>query len=235
MATFSADFAALTGDPATSEAIVKWQRAAGLWGKYVDGICGPMTLAAIRLHLDRRKIAGIPRPSPGELVFVRGAKSMIRRRNHIGDVAYDCSVYWLDACGERQGSACSTMPMQITSKASPFGLVAVVRPGEYIARRTTHKGAPALRLQGSVPCWRNRSGWPFISRGDVQWSEELAAGAGCPQTDDRGTYATDILFHPGPPHGFSIGCFTAPIDAVTAIVNAMPRNGIKIRLVEGWE
>lgn len=231
--THAARFEAITGQPATTANVVAAQRWLGIDD---DGKVGAVTIACLESEWSRRgKLFTTNEVADGELLFVRcpGAARTLTRLDHTGAVRYQCRVYWREA-GVTRCEPARTLPMQSASKASPLGHVAVVRPGAWATRKTTHKGAPALRFVGETLCWRNLSSLPVVTGADRAKSEALRKGE-YPQCGARGLYATGILFHPGPPLGFSIGCFTAERTTVDHLVSIAPAEGWRIRLIDPHE
>lgn len=231
--TIQQRFTAVTGLAPTPKNISEAQRRCDI---KVDGKLGPITIAVVesewsRLDADYQH----PAIEPGVLTLVRcpTAARTLTQRDADGLVNYRCSAFWIGLDGAEYTAACSTLPMQTTSEASPKGHVAVVRPGEYRAEITRYKGHPALRI-GRAPCWRNLAGLPVITADDRAKSEAMRE-LGYPQCNDNGTYATGILFHAGPPIGFSIGCFTAPAETMLEIADDRPVGGWLIRLIDPHE
>lgn len=231
--TYAERFEIVTGHAATTATVIAAQRWLGITD---DGKLGPITMACIESEWSRCGKSFTPVDLvDGELLFVRcpGAARTLTQRDHTGAVRYDCRVYWREDDVIRSERA-RTLPMQSASKASPLGHVAVVRPGEWATTKTTHKGAPALRFVGETLCWRNLSSLPVVTATDRARSEALRKGE-YPQAGARGLYATAILFHPGPPLGFSIGCFTAERDTVDHLASIAPEGGWRIRLIDPRE
>lgn len=201
-----------------------------------DGKLGPITAAVVasewvRLFMPYASPAAIA----GVLTLIRcpNQPRTLVQRDEDGAIAYRCVARWVARDGAERRAACSTLPMQVTSEASPKGHVAVVRPGDYRGEITRYKGHPAFRI-GNAPCWRNLEGLPVVTAGDRAKSESMRAPA-YPQCNDTGTYATGILFHAGPPIGFSIGCFTAPAETMLEIADDRPPGGWLIRLIDPHE
>jgi len=226
-------FTKATGLAATPKNISEAQRRLGI---KVDGKPGRITAAVAESEWSRLDADyAAPDIQPGVLTIFRcpNAARVLTQRDHSGQVRYRCIVYWIGRDGEKWHAVCSTLPMQTTSEASPKGHVAVVRPGDYRGEITRYKGHPALRI-GRAPCWRNLEGLPVITADDRAKSEAMRE-PGYPQCDASGTYATGILFHVGPPVGFSIGCFTAPAETMLEIANDRPAGGWLIRLIDPHE
>lgn len=233
MNTHADTFKRVTGLAATPKNIAEVQRRLDI---KVDGKLGPITAAVVVSEWSRLD-ADWPAPDirPGVLTIVRcpnQARTLVQRDGN-GAVRYRCIAYWIGRDGARYHAACSTLPMQTTSEASPKGHVAVVRPGDYRGEITRYKGHPALRI-GRAPCWRNLAGLPVITADDRAKSEALREPA-YPQCDANGTYATGILFHVGPPIGFSIGCFTATAETMLQIADDRPVGGWVVRLIDPHE
>lgn len=231
--THAETFERVTGLKATKKNVGEVQRWLGVKD---DGVPGRITAACVESEWYRRGLDYTPTDvARGELLFVRcpGAARTLTQRDHTGAVRYQCRVYWREG-GVTRCEPGRTLPMQAVSKASPLGHVAVVRPGAWATRKTTHKGAPALRFVGETLCWRNLSSLPVVTGADRAKSEALRKGE-YPQCGARGLYATGILFHPGPPLGFSIGCFTAERTTVDHLVSIAPAEGWRIRLIDPHE
>lgn len=233
--THAETFERVTGFAPTSKNVSEVQRWLGVKD---DGVPGRITAACVESEWYRRRLGYTPASVPsGELLFVRcpGAARTLTQRNHRGEVRYECRVYWME-----RGLLCSaparTLPMQSSSKEAPLGHVAVVRPGVWDTTNTTHKGASALRFSGETLCWRNLASptLPVVTAADRAKSEAMRKRE-YPQCGDRGLFAIGILFHPGPPVGFSIGCFTAERDTVEHLVSIAPVDGWRIQLIDPHE
>lgn len=227
--TPSERFEKVTGMPPTKKNVTEFQRRVSIKD---DGICGPVTAAVAEMEFDRLGFSPpFPDPEEEELLFLRrpGAARTLTQRDFRGNVRYEC-VLRVRHEGEIRQFECNTMPMQVSSKASPQGHVAVVRPGTWLARTTLYKGKPALRIRSEPLCWRNLDGLPVLTASDYIRSEGMQPREYPQVRNPGGTYATDILFHAGPPHGFSIGCFTAPLETVQWAVTNAPQDGWRVRL-----
>lgn len=226
-------FEAITGQSATPKNIAEVQRRLDIKD---DGKLGPITVAVVASEWERLFMPyAVPAAVAGVLTLVRcpNQPRTLVQRDEDGAVAYRCVARWIGRDGAERRAACSTLPMQTTSEASPLGHVAVVRPGDYRAVLTRYKGHPAFRI-GNAPCWRNLAGLPVITADDRAKSEAMREPA-YPQCNDSGTYATGILFHAGPPVGFSIGCFTAPAETMLELADDRPADGWRIRLIDPHE
>ena len=231
--THAETFKRVTGLAPTTKNVAEVQRRLGI---KVDGKLGPITAAVVASEWGRLDAPyTATKPVAGVLTLVRcpTAARTLTQRDADGLINYRCAAYWIGRDGVEYYTPCSTLPMQTTSEASPKGHVAVVRPGDYRAEITRYKGHPAFRI-GTAPCWRNLAGLPVITADDRAKSEALRAPA-YPQCNDAGTYATGILFHAGPPVGFSIGCFTAPAETMLELADDRPPGGWLIRLIDPHE
>jgi hypothetical protein len=171
------------------------------------------------------------------LLGIRGVR-LFGLRTHVvrSEPSYDDAFVLLDAlaAGSVLEFRGASYPYQTTSRAAvdldrdgqPD--VAMIRPGLYLLERlpAPFHGRRALQVKthdggGIVPCYRDLNHDGYFSPEEI--AKALSAQHGPQVLTDVGAAAVGILFHPGFDMGMSsIGCQTAPQDAVMALYEAGP-------------